>query len=268
MSWGDTFINGFSAVTDAKEKKKRREQEERLTLADQTLRKQLQDEKLKADLDALRSNQGFSRAEREAKQLYEADQTLKDRTWRTGERLGGEQFTGTQAEADRRLRQRKMEDDLRLNTADQLLKERMHEEGAPERAAKVKYWENSVPRRAGTVSEQYDEEGLLESRTVRSPLTQRATAPSTPPPAAMPTMGGEAPRPTTSVGQRAMHAAQAAGDAMAANNPFGQAFQKSQESTGRRPFSAAIEYLRKNPQTKAEFEARFGPGSAAQYILP
>jgi hypothetical protein len=86
MSLGSDFIGGFNATSEARARKKKLEQDERLTQAEAQLRRDLQ--KNQIDSDVQRMREGFTN------NSLEAD---KDRSWRRDERLGGETFQDGQS---------------------------------------------------------------------------------------------------------------------------------------------------------------------------
>jgi hypothetical protein len=111
MPWGDSFVSGFQAGSDARDRKKRRKLEE----AEQSLKRELTQKQLDADVAKMHATFGHDSTQRALDRELQAglvDKRLthqsaegdKERTWRTGERTGAEAFQGSQAELDRGVR--------------------------------------------------------------------------------------------------------------------------------------------------------------------
>lgn len=123
MSYGDTFVQAFSAGQELREKKKRRQQDDELAAAHRQLeidmqakqlsaQKQLQDDRMVNDAKMAFEDRNWRTNERTGTQGFQSGENVKDRSWRTDERMGTQGFQGSQAELDRAARQLQLDKEL------------------------------------------------------------------------------------------------------------------------------------------------------------
>lgn len=120
MSWGDSFIQGFSTAADIKDRRKRQQYE---ADRDKALR-DLQLEVQARDFAGRRGLQGdaqtFQSGEADKDRGFRSGEADKDRTFRTGERIGGQNFAAAQAELERGFRGGEADKDRTFRTGERV----------------------------------------------------------------------------------------------------------------------------------------------------
>lgn len=128
MSLGNDLISGFTAVRDAKEKRKRREQDAQMAAAeralkldlqarDMTAQQALQNDRLVADAKRQFSDQSWRSGESATDRSWRSNESAADRTWKTGDRQEAQKFTAGENDAERRMRKLLQDDALKATAA-------------------------------------------------------------------------------------------------------------------------------------------------------
>lgn len=127
MAMGDSFVSGFSAMTDARERKKKRQQDAAEAAAERSLRLEQQTREnanRKALQDAELTFRGSLSAEERLARAVEADKDRqfrsgegdKERGFRRGERIDSQGFASTQSELERAARVLAQDKELKART--------------------------------------------------------------------------------------------------------------------------------------------------------
>lgn len=124
MSLGSDFISGFTAVRDAKEKRKRREQDAQMAAAERALKldlqardmsaqQALQNDRLVADAKRQFADQTWRSGENATDRTWRSGESATDRTWKTSDRQAAQNFTAGENDAERRMRKLLQDDALK-----------------------------------------------------------------------------------------------------------------------------------------------------------
>lgn len=104
MSWGDSFISGFRASSEIRDRKKQREADERRDAALRDLQLELDARRTAAAKDLQTGDQIFRRGESQADRDFRSGESDKERGFRTSERLGTQGFQSGEADKERGFR--------------------------------------------------------------------------------------------------------------------------------------------------------------------
>lgn len=124
MSLGSDFISGFTAVRDAKEKRKRREQDAQMAAAERALKLDLQardmsaqhalqNDRLVADAKRQFADQTWRSGENATDRTWRSGESATDRTWKSSDRQAAQNFTAGENDAERRMRKLLQDDALK-----------------------------------------------------------------------------------------------------------------------------------------------------------
>lgn len=243
MAMGDAFVSGFSAMTDARERKKRRQQDAELAAAERELRVTQQakeHENRRLLQEAENTFRGTQSAEERAARAIEAE---KDRGWRTGEgekdrgfrreeRIDSQGFTASEAALDRAAR---------VVAQDKELKDRVDARNIEVPLAGARL---GLMARA----QEWDQSpnNPLNQYRGAAPLGKLGEVDDF-------TINGGAPSPAQFGALRPPQQVTGARPQMAGGQPV-------------MPPAAAIDMLRRKPELAAEFDRKYGAGAAAKYL--